>query len=97
MPEQNLEADRQRTEWLLARKVQDLETLAIHRILAFIQRQQANAQNAMQEGHYGICVRCDKPIEPARIEAVRYATLCVDCAQAENLSKCSRCVPQNKR
>jgi DnaK suppressor protein len=31
-------------------------------------------------GTYGICERCRKPIAPARLEALPYATLCIDCA-----------------
>ncbi len=31
-------------------------------------------------GTYGICERCHKPIAPARLEALPYATLCIDCA-----------------
>jgi DnaK suppressor protein len=32
-----------------------------------------------QEGTYGICERCKEPIDPARLEAVPEATLCVRC------------------
>jgi DnaK suppressor protein len=32
-----------------------------------------------QEGTYGICERCGEPIDPARLEAVPEATLCVTC------------------
>lgn len=32
-----------------------------------------------QEGKYGICERCGEPIDPARLEAVPEATLCVRC------------------
>jgi DnaK suppressor protein len=32
-----------------------------------------------QEGMYGICERCGEPIDPARLEAVPEATLCVKC------------------
>jgi DnaK suppressor protein len=31
------------------------------------------------EGTYGICERCGQPIDPARLEAVPEATLCVTC------------------
>ena len=30
-------------------------------------------------GTYGTCDRCGQPIAPARLEALPYATLCVDC------------------
>jgi DnaK suppressor protein len=32
-----------------------------------------------QEGTYGICERCGVPIDPARLEVVPEATLCVQC------------------
>jgi DnaK suppressor protein len=32
-----------------------------------------------QEGRYGICERCGQPIDPARLEVVPEATLCVKC------------------
>jgi DnaK suppressor protein len=32
-----------------------------------------------QEGAYGVCERCGEPIDPARLEALPEATLCVKC------------------
>ena len=32
-----------------------------------------------KEGTYGVCERCGEPIDPARLEAVPEATLCVNC------------------
>jgi DnaK suppressor protein len=32
-----------------------------------------------KEGMYGVCERCGEPIDPARLEAVPEATLCVSC------------------
>lgn len=34
-------------------------------------------------GSYGICERCGKPIQKARLKALPYASLCIDDAQAE--------------
>ncbi len=36
----------------------------------------------MDEGTYGLCERCGKPIEKARLKALPYATLCIKDAQA---------------
>jgi DnaK suppressor protein len=36
----------------------------------------------LDNGAYGVCERCGKPIEPRRLEALPYATLCVGCQQA---------------
>ena len=35
----------------------------------------------MGEGNYGICESCGKSIPLARLDALPYATLCVDCAR----------------
>ena len=41
-----------------------------------------------REGTYGMCKGCGKPINPARLEAVPEATLCVECkAIAERQSE----------
>jgi DnaK suppressor protein len=32
-----------------------------------------------EEGTYGICERCGEPIDPARLEALPEATLCIKC------------------
>ncbi len=37
----------------------------------------------MEEGTYGRCANCDTPIERDRLEALPYATLCMDCKRGE--------------
>jgi RNA polymerase-binding transcription factor DksA len=37
----------------------------------------------IQDGTYGLCDRCGKPIEKARIKALPYANLCLKDKQAE--------------
>lgn len=37
----------------------------------------------MAEGKYGICTRCGKPIEKARVKALPYVDLCIKDAQAQ--------------
>ncbi len=37
----------------------------------------------MDEGSYGLCDRCGKPIERARLKALPYANLCLQDKQAE--------------
>ena len=41
------------------------------------------ALTAMQEGRYGICSRCGKPIEKARLKALPYVDLCIKDAQSQ--------------
>ncbi len=38
----------------------------------------------MDEGVYGICSRCGKPIEKARLKALPYVDLCIKDAQAQS-------------
>ena len=47
-----------------------------------LERQLASIDSALQQvwqGSYGICERCWQPIDPARLEAVPEATLCLKC------------------
>jgi DnaK suppressor protein len=36
----------------------------------------------IRDGSYGICERCQKPIDPARLEVVPQARMCVACQEA---------------
>ena len=42
-----------------------------------------HALSRIEEGNYGLCERCGRPIEKARIKALPYATLCIKDKQAE--------------
>ncbi len=37
------------------------------------------ALRRIDDGTYGTCQRCGKPIAPERLEALPYAELCIDC------------------
>ncbi len=39
------------------------------------------ALKRIQEGTYGICTNCGKQIAEERLEALPWATLCIDCAR----------------
>lgn len=41
----------------------------------------ARALEKLDEGSYGICDSCGKPIAPARLDAVPESVLCIDCAR----------------
>lgn len=46
------------------------------------------AMRAMEKGTYGICERCGKEIDPARLEVRPDATLCLDCQrEVERLAR----------
>lgn len=37
------------------------------------------ALKRMEEGTYGICVTCGRPIDVARLKAIPFAALCLEC------------------
>ena len=39
------------------------------------------ALKRIEEGTYGTCTNCDRPIAVERLEALPWATLCIDCAR----------------
>jgi len=47
-------------------------------VLAAIDR----ALGRIEDGTYGICQRCGRPIAEERLEALPYAELCIDCKRA---------------
>ncbi len=40
------------------------------------------ALDRLESGTYGKCVNCGRDINPRRLEALPYATLCIDCQSA---------------
>jgi DnaK suppressor protein len=47
-----------------------------------IREQLASVEHALQkfeDGTYGLCDDCGKPIDPERLEALPQATMCLDC------------------
>ena len=42
-----------------------------------------NALARIEQGRYGLCMRCAKLIPQVRLEAIPYAVLCIDCKSAE--------------
>ena len=47
--------------------------------LQFILQQVNAALERMDEGTYGICLRCGKRIKSARLEAFPYVSYCIEC------------------
>ena len=39
-----------------------------------------NALLRIQQGKYGLCLQCGKPIPEARLETLPYAFMCINCA-----------------
>lgn len=44
------------------------------------------ALNQLEKGTYGICVRCGREIDFARLKALPYADLCIECKKKEEAS-----------
>jgi RNA polymerase-binding protein DksA len=42
-----------------------------------------SALTRIQQGKYGLCLKCGKRIPQARLEAIPYALMCVECKTAE--------------
>ncbi|HAO30140.1 MAG TPA: conjugal transfer protein TraR [Treponema sp.] len=42
-----------------------------------------NAIVRINQGKYGLCLQCGRPIPEARLEAIPYAALCVNCQTVE--------------
>lgn len=42
-----------------------------------------SALNRIEDGTYGTCVNCGAQIAPERLEAMPWATLCIDCKRRE--------------
>jgi DnaK suppressor protein len=55
------------------------EVIGLAQSLARKVRMVDRAMQKLDEGSYGICDRCGKPISPARLEARPESVLCVDC------------------
>jgi len=60
-------------------------------LVAALQRELASIETALRaidQGTYGICERCGRPISPERLEVRPDATLCVQCqAEVERLAR----------
>ena len=47
-----------------------------------LSREVRAALNRIRDGSYGVCLRCEDPISPRRLEAVPWASYCVRCQEA---------------
>ncbi len=48
------------------------------------------ALRRINDGSYGTCILCERPISKARLEAVPHARLCIECKSAEEDKKTGR-------
>ncbi len=61
------------TERELAIRTLDRESHLLRNVRGALQR--------MAEGSYGICMHCEEPISPKRLEAVPWASFCIRCQE----------------
>ena len=74
------------------REEEATESLELEKRLALekrVREQLAEVEHALhkfEEGTYGLCDNCGQPIDPARLEALPQASLCLNCKaqQAKN-------------
>lgn len=50
---------------------------------AYVLREIESALRRLDEGTYGICRSCGRPIGEERLEAMPYTTLCIECKRRE--------------
>lgn len=55
--------------------------LALRQNLERTLRQVEHALRRFEKGTYGICEECGQEIDPARLEVLPYATLCLNCKE----------------
>jgi DnaK suppressor protein len=55
--------------------------LALRQNLERLLEQVEGALERFEAGTYGLCEQCGKEIDPARLKALPYATLCLSCQQ----------------
>jgi DnaK suppressor protein len=55
--------------------------LALHQNAKQLLAQVTDALERFEQGTYGLCERCGAEIDPARLKALPYATLCLHCQQ----------------
>jgi len=70
--------------------VTTFESECVFAVLKDQLRQVENALARYKEGTYGLCQRCGKPIDPARLRVLPCATMCVRCKNHQENSKNQR-------
>lgn len=55
-------------------------------MLEFELKKVDDALSHIDDGSYGICEICGKPIEPGRLKRMVNTTLCVDCARSQSVN-----------
>jgi DnaK suppressor protein len=57
----------------------------LHREAALV-RKVRSAMDRLDDGSYGVCLQCEEPISPKRLNAVPWAELCISCQERADQS-----------
>ena len=55
------------------------------------------ALTRLKDGSYGKCEECTKPIAAARLQALPYATLCINCARSDERTRHAAWTPRTNK
>ena len=61
------------------------KTLALQRNLQILLQKTGRALQKLDQGTYGLCDECNNPIDPARLEALPQANLCIQCKARQEM------------
>ena len=61
------------------------KTLALRINLENLLKKTERALQKLDEGTYGLCDECDSPIDPARLEVLPQANLCIRCKARQEM------------
>ncbi len=61
--------------------------LSIHNNIVDLIDQMTRAMSRIDDGTYGSCERCGRPIDAARLKALPHALLCMDCKRREERAR----------
>ncbi|MGH2820589.1 MAG: TraR/DksA family transcriptional regulator, partial [Actinomycetota bacterium] len=61
--------------------------LSIHNNIVDLMDQMTRAIARIDDGTYGTCERCGRPIDAARLKALPHALLCMDCKRREERAR----------
>lgn len=57
--------------------------LSLEQNIIDILKQVNHALEGIKKGKYGVCTKCSDEIDPARLKAIPYADLCINCKKKE--------------
>jgi DnaK suppressor protein len=68
----------------------------LHRVAALV-RQLRSAMERLDDGSYGICLQCEEPISPKRLQVIPWAEFCISCQETADRSNSKRVLNTSAR